>query len=574
MLLLLVSAAGSYRLMVTILSAAALVAGEGAEEGPPSSGSCNVKAGGNPVYAPVCAAAKTEAACAKLSETCTWVPPRVKPVDTDCMHWVKVTDSGDGTPLYVPARDGGLLVVGWQNGPSWDPGSTERIGTQVICASLYGQLGHFDFDGQGSRPNRCYVKDMSVGNGSQVPPPFYIATFARANLTWSTFNSGDNPPTNAYQLDGDYLGRTLGALQSPSQSAMPGWVAKDGAKLGAMHYEDFGAHDINQFQLATCHPPTRLGYVCSNATNLCVAQNFSGTGSCDLKSGQDPVYKTICTALKTAPACANASETCVWEQQPPPAPDNKTSFPTQQACGAKCIAPPPPPLSKNPCIRFGHAIPVANHVDVEISQAGVAGPNITHTWTDYKFADFSDWVNVFKPGSGTITVWENVGGTRGAQPIYRLEHIPLTPGPLVVVIKVAASQVANESGFWPPARPDSVETIAASYVDTDNSSKIRLFNLAPGTVQAGMSLIPGGTEIASGVAYGLGSSWVKVATAPNAFTFIDDVSKKTLISKTVTPAAAPIGNTVVLLGRQQPSGGGGIQVVSLVDAPEGGTCHP
>jgi hypothetical protein len=290
MLLLLVSAAGSYRLMVTILSAAALVAGEGAEEGPPSSGSCNVKAGGNPVYAPVCAAAKTEAACAKLSETCTWVPPRVKPVDTDCMHWVKVTDSGDGTPLYVPARDGGLLVVGWQNGPSWDPGSTERIGTQVICASLYGQLGHFDFDGQGSRPNRCYVKDMSVGNGSQVPPPFYIATFARANLTWSTFNSGDNPPTNAYQLDGDYLGRTLGALQSPSQSAMPGWVAKDGAKLGAMHYEDFGAHDINQFQLATCHPPTRLGYVCSNATNLCVAQNFSGTGSWPRSCVQDHLH--------------------------------------------------------------------------------------------------------------------------------------------------------------------------------------------------------------------------------------------------------------------------------------------
>ena len=43
-------------------------------------------------------------------------------------------------------------------------------------------------------------------------------------------------------------------------------------------------------------------------------------------------------------------------------------------------------------------------------------------------------------GSGTITVWENVGGKRGAQ-LYELPGIPLTPGPLLVVVKVAASQV-------------------------------------------------------------------------------------------------------------------------------------
>ena len=56
------------------------------------------------------------------------------------------------------------------------------------------------------------------------------------------------------------------------------------------------------------------------------------------------------------------------------------------------------------CIRFGHTIPVANHVDVQISQAGP--PAITHTWADFKFGQFSDWVNVFRPGSGDITVWE------------------------------------------------------------------------------------------------------------------------------------------------------------------------
>eukprot|EP01047_Picozoa_sp_COSAG01_P070474 COSAG01_NODE_10691_length_2104_cov_2.161596_3_plen_101_part_01 len=85
------------------------------------------------------------------------------------------------------------------------------------------------------------------------------------------------------------------------------------------------------------------------------------------------------------------------------------------------------PLSTNPCIRFGHTIPVANHVDVVITQ-DAPGPNITHSeshvsplcraalrrcaacplrrtsgwgltrrnlrgraaWTDFKFGDFSD----------------------------------------------------------------------------------------------------------------------------------------------------------------------------------------
>jgi hypothetical protein len=126
--------------------------------------------------------------------------------------------------------------------------------------------------------------------------------------------------------------------------------------------------------------------------------------------------------------------------------------------------------------RFGHTIPVAHHVDIEISQPGP--PAISHTWTNYKFGDFSDWVNVFKPGSGTIKVWENTGGTRGPL-LYTLPGIPLTPGPLMVVLKVASSQVSNATGYWPPALPDAVETIAASYVQGQTNSKIRLFNLSP-----------------------------------------------------------------------------------------------
>ena len=64
-------------------------------------------------------------------------------------------------------------------------------------------------------------------------------------------------------------------------------------------------------------------------------------------------------------------------------------------------------------------------------------------------------------GVGTISIFENVNGQRGPQLFTK--RIPLTPGPLVVTIKVASDQdPANASKFWPPNEDDQVETIAAS----------------------------------------------------------------------------------------------------------------
>jgi hypothetical protein len=117
--------------------------------------------------------------------------------------------------------------------------------------------------------------------------------------------------------------------------------------------------------------------------------------------------------------------------------------------------------------------------------------------------------------------------------------------------------------------------VAASYVDTDPVSKVRLFNLSPDTVKAGMTSSANGTkEIASGVAYGLGSDWVPQPTKALAFGFVDDISGKSLTSHSLTPAAPPVGNTNVLLGLQSGSGNFKVQAVPLTDAPEGGTCHP
>ncbi len=42
----------------------------------------------------------------------------------------------------------------------------------------------------------------------------------------------------------------------------------------------------------------------------------------------------------------------------------------------------------------------------------------------------------------------------------------------------------------------------------------------------------------------------------------------------VTPAKAPVANTNVLAGLAGGTGAFGVQAIPLVDAPEGGTCHP
>ena len=81
----------------------------------------------------------------------------------------------------------------------------------------------------------------------------------------------------------------------------------------------------------------------------------------------------------------------------------------------------------------------------------------------------------------------------------------------------------------------------------------------------------GGKEIASNIAYGVGSNWIAQPTASTVYGFKDDTSGKSLTTHTVTPAAPPIGNTNVLVGLQSATGTFGVQAVPLVDAPEGGT---
>jgi len=166
-------------------------------------------------------------------------------------------------------------------------------------------------------------------------------------------------------------------------------------------------------------------------------------------------------------------------------------------------------------------------------------------------------VNVFKPGTGTITIWENAAGKRGAQ-LYKLAKIPLTPGPLVVVIKVAQSQAFNASGpepFWPPRVPDNIETIAASYVQKGTGGKVRLFNLSPDTKVAGMGITSGAAKtLATNVQYSLGSNWFPVPVTSQTYDFTDDLTKKVLTTRVETPPPNPLGFSNILIGLQKGSG--------------------
>ena len=88
------------------------------------------------------------------------------------------------------------------------------------------------------------------------------------------------------------------------------------------------------------------------------------------------------------------------------------------------------------------------------------------------------------------------------------------------------------------------------------------------------STLNGSKELVSEVSYGLGSSWVTVATESSTFSFLDDLESQTLTTRTETPPAAPLGYTNMLIGLQKETGPLAVQAVPLTDAPEGGTCHP
>ena len=106
-------------------------------------------------------------------------------------------------------------------------------------------------------------------------------------------------------------------------------------------------------------------------------------------------------------------------------------------------------------------------------------------------------------------------------------EIPLTPGPLVVVVK----------DTWPPKEAKNVEAIAASFPVPTNGSAVRLFNLASDVPSAGLK--SGAKTLADGIKYTLGSTWAPVSAEQQTFTAVSDAGGASLATATTTPPTAP-----------------------------------
>ena len=281
---------------------------------------------------------------------------------------------------------------------------------------------------------------------------------------------------------------------------------------------------------------------------------------------------------------------------PPPGapPSNQTRPPGCPPCPKPPPPPPPAPPGGQPCIRFGHAIPTTEQVDITITQGSVcvslpaarlprprprSRPRRrclrTYTWSNYKFSQFSGWVTKFAVGNGQVTV------KSGGQTLFTATKF-LTPGPLVMALTGGPPKgpPPGKGGGWPPKSGDNVEMIAASFVPPKTGariatprrpegsqgkrlrpvllppgSKVRLFNLATDVPTA--SLTSGGKTLASGVKYTLGSiPWAPVPAALASFTATASsegnltASAGGLATASFNPPAAPEAFTAFLLGTQ------------------------
>lgn len=499
------------------------------------------------------------------------------PVNTDCMRWTRIDcnvlqDCPNGeSPPCCPNMVEDPLVLGYQQcaGAADSSGAMHAAahfsGVQgmQLCITTDGEhVGHNSiFHGLGFKSNcgaptypgnhrGCWI---STDSSAQLDH-FWRADFARSNLTWTKFKRGDAVPSNAYQVNGRVLARSTGSVANifgVKGSLVPGWITPSGGKLGPIEYEDHGPLTEDSFFLATCHPPTLLPYTC-NAEHLCVTVPHGQNGS-----------------FPTQQKCAAA---CIAPPPPPPTPakyacrnggqcgatnaTNGTVFPTAAACRAACKPPPgpppPPPSYAKPFLRFAMVLPAAHKVDCTIVQGAT-----THTWSDYGFGQFSDWVEIFANGDAAITL-QSGGVTVLRQPVT------LTPGPLVVALRADNVPAGH---VWPPTST-SIEAIAASYTPAPaGSSAVRLVNLSPDLQYAGLRRDGAPPPLATDIAYGDASAWAPVPAQQASFTVVNSLKNATVARATGTPPYSPSAATVYVFGLVADAGTFAPRALLLDDAP-------
>ena len=438
-----------------------------------------------------------------------------KPIDIPCVTWVPLTSSEptDPTDLFVAAYP-------------WVLAATDEdcvvMGDIFPCFAAdpgINSWGHHDYQATDLQEDTCRTwrnGAVYVSNDMYVPkkgPQWHT-------WKWVLTQKGGRVPFNAIRFGKSVLARsTENAPGFCCGKGFTGWAdgLPDGT-FGSVYFSIVTSPvETDSFEVAVCeayHPST-------------------------------PVPTPEPTPVPTPAPTPKPTP----EPTPNPTP-NPTPKPTPNPTPSPTASPTLPPDNK-PYIRFGHTIPTGNNVDAVITQASTI-----YNWSNYHFGQFSGWVDVFKVGFGTIDIYQNNGGSRGA--LLLTTTIPLTPGPLVVVVK----------DYWPPKVASNVETIAASYVPFAMGSAARLFNLSPDTESAGMQV--NGQALVDNIKYTLGSVWAAVPVTSATFSIFNDKGNAVLTTDTFTPPPNPFVFTNFLIGLNNATAGSkfACRAVPLIDAPE------
>ena len=382
------------------------------------------------------------------------------PTDTDCIKWIRFRANH-----HTQTLPGKLLVVGHQE-PCGPHGGSQptRPGMwgELMCMSPNGsQVGHVDVDDTVTgyktgcvpppqknnfppleRNHSCFLSGKTPPNhwSSSVKnrSDYYLATLATTNLTWTRVTKGDAVPSNGYSVGAGlglliarsvpWTGRMCHGNPNPPgcstdfccrTSVIPGYAEvvsnHHTPELGSIHFEDYGSYNEGVYELATCHPPTKLPWACS-ASKQCEMVPHGQNGSFATQQGcaskctpppptppPPPAPGYMCTGAGGLYQCRlmtrgnhSSIQECLQEcKAPPPPPPAPGPSP-----------PPPPPLSyTKPYLRFAMAIPRAVRVDCTVVQL-VGNVSFNKTWEGYTFGEFSSWhlAHKWHTGSANLTV--------------------------------------------------------------------------------------------------------------------------------------------------------------------------
>ena len=338
------------------------------------------------------------AAVAALSSAAT--PAVDRPADSPCVTWQHQEScwcgaetpggwSGMNETAFVPS-----IYTAWR----WFPNGTAASGKDSYCAACLTPPSEHEFHCAYEFP--CYVSGQGWGhhhlsssvhfcikNGCNV----HLPGGAAGGSCGSTCDDpgDDGPPcTNASKTLGMWL------PGKGTQWERFGWqLTQSGSRpskaIGQLITDPSGefvlARAAATIPFPNCGPGTTGWVQLKKDGTLGCMQYTANIVPMEMCNGFEVAYCAACTPCPSAPnasfrpgpGCPN----CTKPPLPPPTP------PTPP--------PPPAPAQGTPCIRFGNAVPSSSIVDATITQG-----SISHTWSSYRFSQFSDWLSVFEAGSG------------------------------------------------------------------------------------------------------------------------------------------------------------------------------